>query len=1433
MDILYETSKDTFTGSVSGVGNIENSDKKLYPTHHVAVSPNGRQVATFNSATLELNICQVDSLFKQRPVNCEALDEIRSSVSSVKLVWSLAVSNPINIIQMGNNVQSYSDTLIALSCFDESEMMLGKSVTNSSMSTIAYNQSSDDLENEKNHPTYDEEKGVKGVNSTTFIISTLHSSRILTAIDDSGGLVRFLNDDPLQPQTVTIVVVNANGISKTFFDLDNIVMSNNVINNENNNNSWLNIFSSSSQLQQFYFPLKIQAELEKLYQNTPCLELLSRSIENDYFLIEDYKDRVQVVEMYNLRTDKLEMVFHQRAESAVTAFGHGNPAVAISKHNALLAYCRGANSITIYLIENSLEISTQSFPRVERILSVDFINDDESLIIIAQEKESLIPLIIVWDLFSYMDNAIRILQDATELFSSGSYKLVRSCGNIILAGSDGSVTSVLDHTLVKEILVPTIKSKKGLITLDVKYLRESEWDLSVHHTIFYQDGERDNAETKPVIVFDKEPWIHSKGYARISAFLDDERTTQLFIGVTTVQVWYRKDVNAKEQLKYIWVAPKDKKISIESLKIGQREFEVCLHIKSNQSMTTESVLNLHWPFEVNAVNHACSALWHLYDRRDDPAGLQKQQEYENLVHRTERLIRQFIKKRPAIWRLIDVRYDVMASLIKGRRIRLIQKILNNEESNPWMRYLHTPRLNEWPKKQKTSDLEIAIKCSEGRRQRDAVMVGFLLDYYSDNAMDNTGWMFTVSCAVPLLFDHHLDSYAKDLFSKPIFGMKEIHLDESHINPNDLPQGKLRYIKAFNPNTRLEPKEKPISLRNLRKFKILQPIANIIDKSKTSITHNQQLVALQKVIPGLGRGDSSALVALRSVPLPDFTVYPQGTKSQELNPRNLPFQLLRILFWPRGYAIKKESNLSPFLRVVRKDKDGMIFDNPAMEAVIDFKWEYARSHFLRHALLFVCFALLFAVLTGALKNSFVVNNVRANANNEENVHIRAFVKLLIFTFYYLGYYLLASEIVQFYHEGWRRYISVYNFFDLASIIMPLAAYTVTWVRESRGTVPINQVQQSTVAMSFTILVLWIEMFLLLRYFAVTGNFIYIIINIVRNVWPFIAFMGIVVLAHGHAMYLLLREPEKIGLEPDGTQFDLQDNNGIKTGTIHQTFDLNKATDNYFANFAQSVVAVYFWINGRWDQLQQWNFWPVSVLSLIASVILVIIMQNMLIAFMSGVFDEAKSEGRLAVLKYRSDLIAEYEILEKPFGDTKGNPRHIFYLGNINKLTKWLRKCEEYWKLRESSTKEKFYDYNKYYDDNNDKDNEPSKEGWDITGLDVDVYDKKNIKSMNRKSRIEFYSSWSTSTADSDENIETSQKSSTNKKVNFKNDDLSETTNVISPMIEDASSIQSEIVSLKDSIKTIEGSIGERLNLLEGRLAEMLNVLNKLAAGTGNV
>ncbi|RIA88913.1 hypothetical protein C1645_877051 [Glomus cerebriforme] len=390
------------------------------------------------------------------------------------------------------------------------------------------------------------------------------------------------------------------------------------------------------------------------------------------------------------------------------------------------------------------------------------------------------------------------------------------------------------------------------------------------------------------------------------------------------------------------------------------------------------------------------------------------------------------------------------------------------------------------------------------------IVGLLLDYYSDNAIDNTGWMFTVSRAIPLLLDHHhLDTCTKDLFSKPIFGVKEIHLDETHINPKDLPHSKLEYIKAFYPNMKLVPKKEPHNI-----IKILLPITNLIDILKSSYSFNRQLM-----------GESSKSVALRLVPLPDFTVYPEGAKNQALNFQMLPFQLL---------------------------------------PVIDFKWEYARSYLLRHILLFLCFTILLTA-----------------------------INIAICLFYYLGYYLLASEIIWFTYESWRRYINISNFFGLASIVMPLSVYTMRIIDSTHQQLTISTYyhQQLAITTSFTILVLWIEILLLLRYFAITGKFIYIIIIIICNIWPFIVYIGIMVIAHGHALYLLLNNPAFIGIDPNGMRFTILDNNEEIKGSIVQTFNLETTDDNNFSNFVQSIEAVYFWvngINGIWDQLKQFDF-----------------------------------------------------------------------------------------------------------------------------------------------------------------------------------------------------------------------------------------------------
>ncbi len=49
-------------------------------------------------------------------------------------------------------------------------------------------------------------------------------------------------------------------------------------------------------------------------------------------------------------------------------------------------------------------------------------------------------------------------------------------------------------------------------------------------------------------------------------------------------------------------------------------------------------------------------------------------------------------------------------------------------------------------------------------------------------------------------------------------------------------------------------------------------------------------------------------------------------------------------------------------------------------------------------------------------------------------------------------------------------------------------------------------------------------------------------------------------------------------------------------IQKRFNDLDPSDNYYVSLHYSVMAVYFWILGRWDQLEMWDYWPVYVLSI---------------------------------------------------------------------------------------------------------------------------------------------------------------------------------------------------------------------------------------------
>uniref|UniRef100_U9SSB2 Ion transport domain-containing protein n=1 Tax=Rhizophagus irregularis (strain DAOM 181602 / DAOM 197198 / MUCL 43194) TaxID=747089 RepID=U9SSB2_RHIID len=91
-------------------------------------------------------------------------------------------------------------------------------------------------------------------------------------------------------------------------------------------------------------------------------------------------------------------------------------------------------------------------------------------------------------------------------------------------------------------------------------------------------------------------------------------------------------------------------------------------------------------------------------------------------------------------------------------------------------------------------------------------------------------------------------------------------------------------------------------------------------------------------------------------------------------------------------------------------------------------------------------------------------------------------------------------------------------------------------------------------------------------------------------------------------------------------------GIATNDLkNETLDIKlksdfdpKSSDNPYSLFSDAIIATYFWIGGNWAQRDEFDFWAIDVFSLIASIFLVIVLQNMLIAFMNGIYTTAETK-----------------------------------------------------------------------------------------------------------------------------------------------------------------------------------------------------------------
>jgi hypothetical protein len=247
----------------------------------------------------------------------------------------------------------------------------------------------------------------------------------------------------------------------------------------------------------------------------------------------------------------------------------------------------------------------------------------------------------------------------------------------------------------------------------------------------------------------------------------------------------------------------------------------------------------------------------------------------------------------------------------------------------------------------------------------------------------------------------------------------------------------------------------------------------------------------------GKPEDLPVTNLRVVPLPDFTVYPECI-DQKAPKWKIPFLLLKILLKPRGYTVQEDHQRSSFLRFIRQDENEVFYDNPAMEACINFKWESARNHFIRHIILYILYALSFGLITGVI-----------NYKNYEKISY-----LYYFIFYYLGYYLLSKEIIQLRYDGWK-YFTVYHILDLLACIVPLASLTAFYSVEIFNTWHLFE-KTRIIIITFVILLLWFELILLMRFFEKSAHYINMIVSILYGVSTFIIFILLVIIGFGHSM-----------------------------------------------------------------------------------------------------------------------------------------------------------------------------------------------------------------------------------------------------------------------------------------------------------------------------
>ncbi|CAG8498652.1 2568_t:CDS:2, partial [Ambispora gerdemannii] len=581
------------------------------------------------------------------------------------------------------------------------------------------------------------------------------------------------------------------------------------------------------------------------------------------------------------------------------------------------------------------------------------------------------------------------------------------------------------------------------------------------------------------------------------------------------------------------------------------------------------------------------------------------------------------------FRILDVRFRIVATMIEADLTTAVKKILikpnlrlhipekviqyqNNQTKYNFVWLLPEPIID----KEHRSALRIAC---DYRYQHK--LVKSLLEYYFANAKDNANWMETVTQALPELFTEYPSMYihaqfVNELMKDIIIHQKEIPLNKSR--ESYLPADKYSSVRAFRCKANLyDSRQKQTQPENKKR----------IHSSKYRKTNTKYY----------------------QVPLPGVM------QSFNLRAKDAIFDygynfLLKFIFLERN-----RGNKSPFFYLVIHDKTGEIFDNPSIEAIVDFQWRhYANLFIVMRFILYILYAILFVWQSYSHLNKIVYGKA-----------VGALFKPVSILMCIFAYSHFVGKVRRGRYVPWSQYLlSTLYIFDLLGSTLPfIGSAWMLWVHlhyadlllpaDINGTrntrkeslycqLHNERCQAEVIFYSLAGLLLWVVFFFQMRFLPWIGTSIFIIINVIVNVSGFIFSQIFIIVGFAISMSLLLRFAPGLGVFPNSSTFTgnfttINPNNQTTPNfTMTQDLDWMDQSDNYYYNWSKAIEAVYFWIGGRWDQIGNWTFWPVDLVTVLGSLVLATLMQNLLIGLMGKALGETVLVRRTLV-RMRAHLI----------------------------------------------------------------------------------------------------------------------------------------------------------------------------------------------------